>query len=347
MFGQSMWLIVALAALAALILFAAWLWLAPVFRRGRTAPARLAEPLPAVSAHPSALFAVAEGSQPLMTASSAESQASILLSTEEVRIAQTRGSAGGDFDSWFETIVQRSGLGMDVAAALGVILLCGVLAGGIVWVWRSNEVDWWLCIPAFMLGCVGALTFLWFRHRAWRRSVQHQLPDVYYLLARSLRAGRSLEQSFQLVAEQGNPPLNKEFERMHRQMDLGLPLSEVLELTARRLDQVDFNMFAALLALHRPVGGNLPLILDRLAASSRDRNQFEGQYRSATVLGRYSAGFVFLMVCVLLLYQFFFNRDATMRFLQTGTGMSLLMAAVGLNLAGLALLWYFVRADQA
>ena len=238
-------------------------------------------------------------------------------------------------------------LGMDAPAAAGVILLCGLILGGAAYLWRMDEEDWWIAIPAFLIGCLACAVYIWVRHRSWRRSIQAQLPDVLYLLSRSLRAGRSLEASFQLVAEQGGPPLNKEFERMYRQMELGLPLTDVLDTTAKRLDQVDFNIFASVLAIHRPVGGNLPLMLDRLAASTRERVQFEGQYRAATVLGRYSAGFIFILVCVLMLYQFFYNREAMMRFFQTGTGLMLLLAAVGLNIAGGLLLWYLVGSDQA
>ncbi len=70
------------------------------------------------------------------------------------------------------------------------------------------------------------------------------------------------------------------------------------------------------MSLHRTTGGNLPALLDRLAAATRDRNQFEGQYRAATVLGRYSAGFILFMVGVILVILFFFHRDFAMRFFE-------------------------------
>src|SRR5262249_12833492 len=174
----------------------------------------------------------------------------------------------------------------------------------------------------------------------WQRTLQDQLPDALFLLARSMRAGRSIDQAIQLVGEQGVPPLSKEFQRMHRQLELGLPLHQTVQSTADRAGLLDFNIFASVVGLHRTTGGNLPVLLDRLAASTRDRNQFQKQYRAATVLGRYSAGFIAFLVGVILIYLFFFQREWAMRFFESGTGIILFTTAILLEIGGgLLLLW--------
>src|SRR5947209_3696923 len=136
----------------------------------------------------------------------------------------------------------------------------------------------------------------------------------------SCRAARSVDQAFQLIGEQGVRPLSRDFAGMHSQLELRLPLSQVLHSTSRRLGIADFNVFASVVSLHRTTGGNLPLLLDRLAATTRDRNQFDRQYRAATVLGRYSAAFIGLMAAVILFYFFFFQRDLAQRYFETSTG---------------------------
>lgn len=250
----------------------------------------------------------------------------------------------GRFDIAFSRLMERTRLDIDPLASSGIVLLAGVLTAGIVFVWRAEE-EPWLALPAFILGVAGALGFFWWRNRAWRRVVRNQLPDAIFLLARALRAGRSLEQAFELVGEQGVAPISREFARMCRQMGLGLSLTQVLEITAQRLDVVDFNVFAAVLALHRPSGGNLPAILDRLGSSTRDRLHFESQYRAATIMGRISAGFITLMVGVILVYFFFYQRDLVARFFESSTGIMLFVSALLLQVIGGLMLYWFLRFD--
>jgi tight adherence protein B len=254
---------------------------------------------------------------------------------------------GGRVDSAFTRMIERTGLDMDTTLALGIIVLFGVVLGGAAFLWRFEE-EPWVAIPAFFLGCAIPLVFFMWRQRVWRRNMQNQLPDALYLLARSVRAGRSIDQSIQLVGDAGVQPLAREFSRMHRQLELGLSLSQTLQSAANRIGLIDFNVFASVLSLHRGTGGNLPTILDRVAAATRDRNQFEGQYRAATVLGRYSAAFIVSLACFIIFYLFFFQREWAMKFFDTRysyTGIFLFCAAIALEiLGGLVLVW-FLRHD--
>jgi tight adherence protein B len=245
-------------------------------------------------------------------------------------------------DVGFEGMIFRTGLGINADLAIGIILLFGVMLATVVFIWRHDE-EPWLALPAFFVGAAIPLLFFWWRQSTWRRTIQGQMPDAFFLLARSLRAGRSIDQAFQLVGDQGVMPLSREFRRMSRQMDLGLTLPQALQSTARRLDLVDFNIFASVVSLHRTTGGNLPAILDRLATSTRDRNQFERQYQSATVLGRLSAALISTCALVILFYFFFFYRGYWMRYFETTTGITLFVTAISLFVLGALLLLWLVR----
>jgi tight adherence protein B len=246
------------------------------------------------------------------------------------------------FDRGFDDMIAKTGLDLDTSLALALVVFCGVVPAAIMFVWRYEE-EPWVAIPAFFLGMAVPLVFFWWRQGVWRRRLQNQLPDALYLMARSLRAGRSIDQAIQLVGEQGVPPLSREFARMHRQMDLQLPLAQVLEGAAKRLGLVDFNVFASVLRLHRATGGNLPVVLDRLAAATRDHNQFEGQYRAATVLGRYSAAFITCLVGFILFYLVFFGREWATPFFETTTGIVLFSVAMTLEACGLMLLFWLLK----
>jgi tight adherence protein B len=273
--------------------------------------------------------------------SQADSDASLTL------IQLPPNTLSGRLDHAFNRMVERTGLDMNTTLALGIIVLFGVLFATAAFIWRG-ETELWVVFPAFFLGCALPLVFFMWRTRVWRRTMQNQLPDALYLLARSVRAGRSIDQGIQLVGEAGVQPLAREFARMHRQLELGLSLSQTLQMAARRINLVGFNVFASVLSLHRGTGGNLPTILDRVAAATRDRNQFEGQYRAATVLGRYSAVFIVSLACFIMFYLFFFQREWAMKFFDTRisyTGVYLFCTAIALEIIGGIWLVWMLRHD--
>ena len=245
----------------------------------------------------------------------------------------------------FRQLLEKTSLELTPGTAVLVMFLFGLVPAAIIYFWRYENGSI-LALLAFVAGAVVPLLFFFWRQRHYRQTLREQLPDALFLLARSLRAGRTLEQAFQLVGDHGNQPLASEFARMHRQLDLGIPLEQVVRGATTRLGLVDFNVFASVVSLHRTTGGNLPVLLDRLAISSRDRVQFEGQYRATTVMGRYSAGFIGFLACVILVYLFFFQETWAQRFFDTRfgyTGIYLFSTAIGLELAGVALLFLLLR----
>ncbi len=140
---------------------------------------------------------------------------------------------------------------------------------------------------------------------------------------------------------------------MYRQLDLGISVDQVVRGAADRLQIVDFNAFASVVSLHRSTGGNLPVLLDRLAISTRDRIQFDGLFRSATVLGRYSTALIGAMVALILVYFFFFQNDPVQgswvgHYFDTSvgyTGVTLFSTAIGFVLLGALLMFWLLRVD--
>lgn len=275
------------------------------------------------------------------------SEPSLLLA--EIPEKKTDGIAN-QMDNSFAQMIARTGIDMSQAAALMIIVLFGVLAAGAVFVWQQEK-EPLLAIPAFLLGAMLPFIFFMWRTKVYARMLRSQLPDTFFMLARAMQTGRSAEQAFHLVGEQGTPPMSREFARIDRQLELGLPLPRVLEGAANRLQLTDFSIFVSVVNLHRAAGGNLPGLLDRLAASTRDRNQFEGQYRAATVLGRWSAAFIAAVSVLILSYTIFGRpygadeKPIIEQFFSSTMGITMFCCAIGLELLGGFFLWLFLRND--
>src|SRR5262249_35140805 len=160
--------------------------------------------------------------------------------------------------------------GVQGAAAL---LLVGVVAGVSVYLWQANEL-----LAAFAaITAMGVLLLVFaLLHRRWQARVQEQLPDTFHLLARSLRARLTVDQSLGLIGERGPKPLGKEFRRCADSLRLGMTVPAALEMAGRTVNLPDFNLLVTLATLHRETGGNLAMLVDRLGNAVRSRNHFRG-----------------------------------------------------------------------
>ncbi len=245
-------------------------------------------------------------------------------------------------DLRFQLLLERSGLGLTVESGLLWIVLSSCLGAAAGYLWWESLAG---IATGLLVGmAVPFLVFAYFARRQ-RETLQRQLPDVIFSLSRSLRANLSLEQAIAHVGEETPNALGREFRRMAEQMYLGLSVPAALESAARRIQLPDFDLLVALVALHRSAGGNLPLLLDRLAASVRDRNQFRQYFRTVTAQARITAWAIALSVPVLFVFMWYWQPDYLGRFFQSSAGLTALAVAAILEIIGLAWVYWILRVD--
>jgi tight adherence protein B len=122
-----------------------------------------------------------------------------------------------------------------------------------------------------------------------------QLPDTITLLANGLRAGSSFLQAVELVVRESRPPISTEFQRVIREVNLGLPFEAAMENMVRRVRSEDLELMATAINIQHTVGGNLAEILDSIAFTIRERIRIKGEIRTLTAqqrLSGYVVGFL-------------------------------------------------------
>ena len=105
------------------------------------------------------------------------------------------------------------------------------------------------------------------------------------------------------------------------------------------------GVFVTAVTLHRTVGGNLALLLDRVAASTRDRTTFRGFVQAATALARITGFFIAAAAPVLFIAYMFLQPAFISTFLQSPAGIRALWIALGLEVIGLIWMYYLLRND--
>ena len=115
-----------------------------------------------------------------------------------------------------------------------------------------------------------------------------QLPDTITLIANALRAGSSFLQAIELVVRESRPPISLEFQRVIREVNLGLAFEAALENLVRRVRSDDLELMATAISIQYQVGGNLAEILDSIAYTIRERVRIKGEIRTLTAQQRLS-----------------------------------------------------------
>jgi tight adherence protein B len=162
----------------------------------------------------------------------------------------------------------------------GIALLVAVVLG------------WW--VPRFWVN----------RRKAQRlKAFNDHLADTITLIANALRAGASFLQAIELVVRETQPPISTEFNRVIREVNLGLPFEQALANMVRRVRSDDLELMTTAITIQHQVGGNLAEILDSIAFTIRERIRIIGEIRVLTAQQRMSgyvvAGLPIFLVVIL------------------------------------------------
>ena len=88
------------------------------------------------------------------------------------------------------------------------------------------------------------------------------------------------------IAQNGEPPLNIEFQKVVDEVSYGRPLNEALYRMTERVGLLDVNFFAVILSIQQETGGNLAEVLGNLSDVIRKRKKLRLKVRALTAEGR-------------------------------------------------------------
>jgi len=219
------------------------------------------------------------------------------------------GSGNGMSESvngWFDRLMMQSGIQTAPLVWLGLCVLSAFGSGGIMLV-LTHQI-----IPASFFGVAGLLLpiglAIYLRTRR-QTAIMNQLSGMAEELARSARAGRNLEQSLMLVASDTPAPLGDELKVSARRMEMGLDVASSVRDLADRTGVSTLTIFSSALSLNQDTGGDLIVVLERLATAVRDRLHFVARQRAATVASRWGATMMILIPFIVMVIYTAWNPN--------------------------------------
>ncbi|MGZ8640864.1 MAG: type II secretion system F family protein [Actinomycetota bacterium] len=180
---------------------------------------------------------------------------------------------------------------------------------------------------------------------AWRRrrnsrlaaALDEQLADAVRSLAAGMRAGFSVPQAIAFAAREGEPPLATALARIVDSVGLGGGLDDALERWSTEVGTADARLVVGVLALHRRTGGDLPRVLDQVAATLRERSSAAREVRALTAQARLSGAILGLLPIGFFAFLWLTSRGDIEGAFDSPIGVSAVVA--GLALEGVAFLW--------
>jgi len=206
----------------------------------------------------------------------------------------------------FEAMIEQSGLELTSRKLLAIAAISGLTLGALGGLLRQSLV---IAAVAAVLGAGVPLLYVEFKRRARLEKLLSQLPDSFDLMGRVMRAGQTMSQALQAVADEFPQPIAGEFNYCYEQQNLGLPTEAAMRDLARRTGLVEIKIFVMALLVQQQTGGNLAELMDRLSHIIRERYKIRGQVKSLTAEGRMQAAVLLGLPPALFMVMLVMNRN--------------------------------------
>jgi tight adherence protein B len=175
-----------------------------------------------------------------------------------------------------------------------VMIQVGCLAiGALLALWRFGFA------PQFVIAGVVAyllpMRYVHWRQRRRLKAFSSRLPDTLSLLSNAMKAGLSLPQALESVAQTASSPISDELHRAIRETKLGTSTVSALGNMVRRVGSEDLDLIVTAISIQSSVGGNLARILDGISHTIRQRVQMKSQISAMTAQMRASGWIITLL----------------------------------------------------
>lgn len=183
----------------------------------------------------------------------------------------------------FATEVEVAGIqrppGQVLVIALGIALTFAFLLASIT----GTGLVGMACI---LLSPAVIWLFVHLRAQKQRKIFSDQLGDHLAVVGGSLRVGHSLPAALTAALDDAPDPAKREFSRVVRDEQLGMPIEDALEEVCVRMHSREVQHVSLLAKLQREAGADAAEMIDQVVATVRERQELRRTVRTLTAQGR-------------------------------------------------------------
>ncbi|MCD6507128.1 type II secretion system F family protein [Candidatus Poribacteria bacterium] len=173
--------------------------------------------------------------------------------------------------------------------------------------------------------------------------INSQLIDVVNSLVGSIKAGLSLPQAFQILAEEPSLSISREFMGVVNRIQLGATVQQALEWLNSRIPIPELRLVISVLLIYQDVGGDLSYMLEKTADALRYRIRLKGEIRRSTAQTRLSAVIGVAIPFGLAFFIYNLNPGFLTPLYTTRPGLILLSLGLAMSVTGVMIIYRIVR----
>jgi len=196
-------------------------------------------------------------------------------------------------------------------------------------------------IIGMAVGVVFPFIMVRFMDKKRRAKFNAQLGDGLMVMSSCLKGGLTLVQSFEVLAEEMDPPIGQEVSLLVREVKVGVSLEEALIRLNKRMPSEEMTLITSAILVARETGGDLTKVFARLIETIRDRRKLKEMVQTLTLQARLQAVIISLLGPVFALVVLKINPRHFEIMWQNEIGKIALMAAGFLQLIGIILIVIF------
>ena len=191
-----------------------------------------------------------------------------------------------------------------------------------------------ICVGLVIVGVAAPISWVTIKKNKRLAVLGTQLSDALTIICNALRVGQSFQAAMKNVADEMEEPISREFMRVYRETQYGMPLETSLGRLVSRTKNPDLELMSSAVIIQRQIGGNLAIILQNISDTITQRVQIRGEIRTMTSAGRMSGYIIGALPAFIILLLMFINPGYIDMFFTTETGRIMLGISVVLELIG-------------
>lgn len=162
------------------------------------------------------------------------------------------------------------------------------------------------------------------KYKTYRRALENDLLTAIIIMNNAFKSGRNISQAIEIVSEELDGLIAKEFKKMSLELSYGLDIDVIFKRFAKRVDIEEVNYLTASLTVLNKTGGNIIEVFSSIEKTMFNKKKLRLELASLTGSSR-------IIVYVLLGIPFFFiivisllNPSYFLPFVTTDLGLVLL-----------------------
>lgn len=216
------------------------------------------------------------------------------------------------------TIPKEQYLMIIAAVSAAIPLAWFVLSGSILY-------------PLILFGALFWFLPNWYVKRAMKARQQkflRQLPEALDFIARGMKSGLPLQESFRALTAEVGDPLKTEFTLALQAQNFGLSFKDAMATMARRMPLPEVVFFVAAVSIQADSGGNLSEALGNISTILRARFELVAKVKRMAADGKTQAWIIGLMPIAIMTLMYFAQPDFIARLFTSFAGNIILGIAV-------------------